>query len=179
MDHNMVVSYGYCQKQNQRCDERTPPLQAILMAMWMRWSDARGIARFSKSRATLDAPGRRHRATTSSVSPQRPPGQQKTNNNQQMTLKRWLNWWPWRCAGTLPRTLPNGGGLGLYKMPLNTTIGQVLRPIMTIGHACAGFFYVFIVKTVEKGCRSTLRPLFSRGAITYQTKEKGLIKVRK
>jgi hypothetical protein len=77
------------------------------------------------------------------LAPYRPSGRQgnkKTDNNQQMTLKRWPNQWPWQCAGTLPRTLPNGGGLGLSKMPLNTTIEQVLRPIMTIGHACAGFF---------------------------------------
>jgi hypothetical protein len=53
------------------------------MAMRMRWSNARGIARFRKSRATLDAPGCQHRVTTSSVSPQRLPGQQK--NKQQST----------------------------------------------------------------------------------------------
>ncbi len=88
-------------------------------------------------------------------------GNRQTNNNQQIHLKSWPNWWPWRCTGTLPCTSPDGEGLGLSKMPLNATIGQVLRPIMTIGHACAGFFDVFIVKTVENGCRSTLRPLFS------------------
>jgi hypothetical protein len=42
-------------------------------------------------------------------------GNRQTNNNQQMTLKRWPNQWPWQCAGTLPRTSPNGGGLGLSK----------------------------------------------------------------
>jgi hypothetical protein len=88
-------------------------------------------------------------------------GNRQTNNNQKITLKRWPNQWPWQCAGTLPRTSPDGGGLGLSKMPLNATIGQVLRPIMTIGHACAVFFDVFIVKTVEKSRRSMLRPLFS------------------
>ncbi len=83
MDHNMIVSYGYCRWQNWQCNERTPLSQAILMVMRTHWSNARGIARFRKSRATLDAPGRRHWATTSSVSPQRPPGQQK--NKQQST----------------------------------------------------------------------------------------------
>ena len=92
-------------------------------------------------------------------------GNRQTNNNQQMHLKRWPNRWPWWCAGMLPRTSPDGGGLGLSKMPLNTTIGQVLQPIMTIGHACAGFFNVFIVKTLEKGRRSMLRPLFSIGVL--------------
>ncbi len=98
------------------------------------------------------------------LAPYRPGGRQgngQTNNNQQITLKRWPNRWPWRCAGTLPRASPDGGGLVLSKMLLNTTIGQVLRPIMTTGHACAVFFDVFIVKTIEKGRRSMLRPQFS------------------
>jgi hypothetical protein len=99
-------------------------------------------------------------------------GNRQTNNNQQMTPKRWPNRWPSQCTGTLPRTSPNGGGLGLSKMPLNTTIGQVLRPIMTIGHACAVFFNVYIVKTVEKGCRLTLRPLFSIGVLHIKRKKR-------
>ncbi len=99
-------------------------------------------------------------------------GNRQTNNNQQMTLKRWLFWWPWQCPGTLPRTLPDRGGLGLSKMPLNATIGRVLRPIMTISHASAGFFDVFIVKTVEKGRRSTLRPLFAIGVLHIKRKRK-------
>ncbi len=99
-------------------------------------------------------------------------GNRQTNNNQQMTLKRWPNWWPWQCAGTLPCTSPDGGGLELSKMPLNATIGWVLRPIMKIGHACAGFFYVFIVKTVDKGRRSTLRPLFSIGVSNIKQKRR-------
>jgi hypothetical protein len=99
-------------------------------------------------------------------------GNRQTNNNQQMTLKRWPNLWPWQCAGTLPRTLPDGEGSGHSKMPLNATIGQVLRRIMTIGHTCAGFFDVFIVKTLEKGRRSTLRPLFSIGVLHIKQKRR-------
>jgi hypothetical protein len=108
------------------------------------------------------------------LAPYHPSGRQgnkKTNNNQQMTLKRWPNRWPWRCAGTLPRTLTNGGGLGLSKI-LNATIRQVLQPIMTIGHACAGFFNVFIIKTVEKGRRSMVRPLFSIGVLHIKQKKR-------
>ncbi len=99
-------------------------------------------------------------------------GNKQTNNNQQMTLKRWPTWWQWQCAGTLLHTSPDGGGLGLSKMPLNATIKWVLRPIMTIGHACAVFFDVFIVKTVVKGCRSTLRPLFSIGVLHVKQKKR-------
>jgi hypothetical protein len=57
-------------------------------------------------------------------------------------------------------------------MPLNATIGQVLQLIMAIGHACAGFFDVFIVKTVEKGRRSMLRPLFSIGVLHIKRKRR-------
>ncbi len=94
-------------------------------------------------------------------------GNRQTNNNQQMTLKRWPNWWPWRCAGTLPSTSPDGGGLELSKMPLNATIGQVLRPIMTIGHACAGFFRCFHHQNCRKRSQvDNKAPVFNRG-ITY------------
>ncbi len=94
-------------------------------------------------------------------------GNRQTNNNQQLTLKRWPNWWPWRCAGTLPCTSPNGGGLGLSKMPLNATIGQVLWPIMTIGPACAGFFWCFHCQNRRKRSQvDTKAPVFNRG-ITY------------
>ncbi len=94
-------------------------------------------------------------------------GNRQTNNNQQMTLKRWPNWWPWQCAGTLLHTLPNGGGLGLSKMPLNATIGQVLWPIMTIGHACASFFWCFHCQNHRKRLQVDAKaPVFNSG-ITY------------
>ncbi len=147
--------------------KRTPPSRAISMAMRMRWSNAHGTASFSKSRATLNVSGCWHRVTTSSVLPQQPPGQQKKNNNQQMTLKGWPNWCPWRCAGTLPRTSPDGGGLGLSKMPLNATIGWVLRQIITIGHACAGFFQCFHRQNRRKRSQVNAKaPVFNRG-ISY------------
>ncbi len=94
-------------------------------------------------------------------------GNRQTNNNQQMTLKRWPNRWPWRCAGTLPRILPDGGNLGLSKMPLNATIRQVLRPIMTIGHTCASFFWCFHRQNNRKRLQVDAKaPVFNRG-ITY------------
>ncbi len=34
----------------------------------------------------------------------------------------------------IPRALPDGGGLGLHKKPLDAAIGQVLQPIDAIGH---------------------------------------------
>jgi hypothetical protein len=55
-----------------------PPSCAILMAMRMRGCNAACIAQCSMSRATPEASGRRHWATTCSVLPQWPPEQQKT-----------------------------------------------------------------------------------------------------
>ncbi len=62
-------------------------------------------------------------------------------------------------------------------MPLNTAIGEVLRPIVAIGHVCVGFLLVFSSSTRTKRSQVDAKaPVFNRG-ITYQMKEKGLIKV--
>jgi hypothetical protein len=60
-----------------------PRLPADSMATAVRRSNTDGIAQCGMSRATLEATGRRHRATTCSVSPQLPPGHQA--NIQQST----------------------------------------------------------------------------------------------
>jgi hypothetical protein len=56
-------------------------LLAILMATGQSNTD--GIAQCGMSRANQEATGRRHQATTCSVSPQQPPGQQQTTQQQQ------------------------------------------------------------------------------------------------
>jgi hypothetical protein len=81
-----------------------PPLQSILMAMRACWSNTDGIHRCGMSRATLEATGRRHWATTHSVSPQWPPGQQQTKQRQ----KQWTNF-----AGDFNG---RGGALVQYRM---------------------------------------------------------------
>jgi hypothetical protein len=48
-------------------------LLAISMAMRIRRYGAERIAQYGRSRATLDATGRRHRAIICPVSPQRTP----------------------------------------------------------------------------------------------------------
>ena len=82
-DHNMVFGYGYCWWQNQLWRTNAPHLPAVSMATVVRRSNTDGIARCGMSRATLEATGCRHRATTHYISPQRPPGQQA--NKQQST----------------------------------------------------------------------------------------------
>ncbi len=79
----MVLSCGYCGWQNWQWHQHVPPLLAVLMAMAVRRCNTKCIAQCSMSRATPEDTGRRHWATTHSVLPQRPPGQQA--NKQQST----------------------------------------------------------------------------------------------
>ncbi len=79
----MLFSYGYWWWQNWRWWMNAPCPPAVLMATAVRRSNTGGIARCGMSRATPEATGRRHWATTHYVSPQRLPGQQA--NKQQST----------------------------------------------------------------------------------------------
>jgi hypothetical protein len=54
----------------------------MLMAMVVRRSNTDGIAQCGMSRATLEATGRCHWATTHSLLPQQPPGQQQTKQTK-------------------------------------------------------------------------------------------------
>ncbi len=107
---NMVFSYRYCRWQNWQWHQHVPPSLAVLMAMVVRRCNTKCIAQSSMSRATPEATGRHHWATTCSILPQRPPGQQQTKWGQKMYQKDWPFRWPWRCAGTIPRASPNRGG---------------------------------------------------------------------
>ncbi len=79
----MLFSYGYCRLQNWRWRTNAPHLPAVSMATAVRRSNTDGIGWCGMSRATLEATGRCHQATTCYVLPQRPPGQQA--NKQQST----------------------------------------------------------------------------------------------
>jgi hypothetical protein len=79
----MVFGYGYCWWKNRQWRTNAPCLPAVLMATAVRRSNTDGIAQCGMSRATPEATGCRHQATTCSVLPQRPPGQQA--NKQQST----------------------------------------------------------------------------------------------
>ncbi len=60
---------------------------AILMAMAMQRYDARCIARWSTSRASLEATGYRHWASACVVSPQRPPWSTISNKTHKTLTK--------------------------------------------------------------------------------------------
>jgi hypothetical protein len=72
----MVLGYNYSKQKRRWRQTNAPHPPAILMAMAVRRSNKDGIAQCGISMATAEATGRRHRETTCSVLPQRPPGQQ-------------------------------------------------------------------------------------------------------
>jgi hypothetical protein len=147
------------------------------MAMRMRWSDERGIAQCSKSRATLDAPGSRHWATTCYVLPQRPPGQQankqqSTNTPKKvavlmaMAMRRYVTAHiaRWRRSRA---SLEATGRCHRASIMSNNINWTWLRR----------FFLCFHPQNRRKRSRVDAKtPVFNRG-MTYQLKQKGLTEV--
>jgi hypothetical protein len=72
----MVLGYDYSKQKRRWQQTNAPYPPAVLMAMAVRRSNTDSITQCSMSTATPEATGRRHRATTCSVLPQRLPGQQ-------------------------------------------------------------------------------------------------------
>ncbi len=154
-----------------------PPLLAISMATVVHRGDTDGIAQCGTSRATLEATGCYHRTTTCSILPQRLPGQQA--NKQQSTntptllailmavvMRRYVtaHFAQWRKsrASLEPTGCPHWASI------MSNNIKRTwLR--------C--FFFVFHHRYRTKRLRvDTKTPVSNRG-MTYQTKEKGFIKV--
>ncbi len=79
----MVLTYGCCGWQNRQWYQHVSPLLVISMDMAVCRCNRKRFFQCSVSRATPEATRRRHWATTCSVLPQRPPGQQA--NKQQST----------------------------------------------------------------------------------------------
>ncbi len=158
----MLFSYDYGWWQSQRWHQNTPPLQPILKALWMHQSNTDSIAQCGMSRATLEATGRRHWATTHSVLPQWPPGQQQT--------KQW-----WENGPTLLAIL-----MAAAVRRYNTAhIPQWRRSRASLeATGCCNWasiaadsikrtwlrlFYVFHCQNIEKCHGLSQRPLFSIG----------------
>jgi hypothetical protein len=152
-----------------------PP--AISMATAVRRSNRDGIARCGMSRATPEAAGRQHRATTRSVLPQRLPEQQA--NKQQST--------------NTPNKLAILMAMAMHRyVTLHITRWRRFRALLDATKCChrasiatnscilscmCRFLRVFSLSTGTKRSQVDAKnPVFNRG-ITYQTKEKGLIKV--
>jgi hypothetical protein len=79
----MVLGYDYSNQKRWWWQTNAPHPPAVSMATAVRRRNTDSIAQCGMSRATPEATGRRHRATTRSVSPQWLPGQQA--NKQQST----------------------------------------------------------------------------------------------
>ncbi len=149
-----------------------PSSQAISMATAVHWSNTDGIARCGMSRATPEATGCRHRATTCLVLPQWLPGQQA--NKQQstntptklavlmaMAMRRYLT----ACIAQWRRSRDSLEATGCrhWASIMSDNINRTWLQ---------RFFCVFIVKTIGKGHGSMLRPLFSIGVLHIKWKRR-------
>jgi hypothetical protein len=79
----MVLGYDYSNQKRRWWQTNSPHPPAVSMATAVCPRNTDSIAQCSMYRATLEATGRRHWATTCSVLPQQSPGQQA--NKQQST----------------------------------------------------------------------------------------------
>jgi hypothetical protein len=159
----MVLGYDYSNKKRRWWRTNAPHLPAVSMATAVHRSNTDGIARCGMSRSTPEATGRRHQATTCSVLPQRPPGQQA--NKQQSTNT------PRKQAVLMAMAMRRYVTARIARWrrsraSLEATGCRHWASIMSnnVNWTCLRwFFYVFVVKTVGKGHGSTLRPLFLIG----------------
>jgi hypothetical protein len=147
------------------------------MATAVRRSNTDGIARCGMSRATPEANGCQHQATTCSASPQQPPGQQaykqqSTNTptklavSMAIAMRRYVT----ACIARWRRSRASLEATGRHHqasiMPNNIHRTWIRR-----------FFLCFHSQNCRKRSRADAKnPVFNKG-MTYQTKEKGLIKV--
>ncbi len=88
IDHNMVLQLCIMIWKRRQWWKNAPHPPAVLMASAVHRSNTDGITWCGMSRATLEATGCCHRATTCSVLPQQPPGQQQTKQQQKNVPKR-------------------------------------------------------------------------------------------
>jgi hypothetical protein len=158
----MFFGYGYCWWQNQRWRTNAPcPPAASKRAVPQSNTD--GIAQCGMSRATLEAAGCHHWATTCYVLPQWPPGQQANKQQSTNTPKKVaiLMAMAMRRYVTACITQWRRPRASLEATGCRHWVSIMSNNIKRIWLQC--FFYVFIVKTVRKGHGWALRPLFLIG----------------
>ncbi len=147
------------------------------MATAVRRGDTDGIAQCGMSRATLEATGHPHWATTCSVAPRRLAVQQANKQESTntptllaillaMAMRRYITaqiaqWRRFRAS------LEAIGRHHLESIMSNNIKGTWL---------CRFFLMFFIVKTVEKGRGSTLRTLFSIGVWHIKLKRRAQLR---
>jgi hypothetical protein len=140
-------------------------------------SNTDGIAQCGMSRATLEATGRRHWATTHYVLPQRPPGQQANKQQSTNTPKKVailmamaMRWYVIVCIAQWRRSRASLEATGCHHRAsiMSNNINRTwLRR----------FYLCFHCQNRRKRSRVDAKtPVFNRG-MTYQSKQKGLTKV--
>ncbi len=173
----MVFGYGYCCWQNRWWWTNAPCPPAVSMATAVRRSNTDGIAQCGMSRATPEATGCRHRATTCYLLPQQPPGQQA--NKQQSTntpkmvavlMAMAMRWYvtvhiaQWKRSRASLEATGRRHRASIMSDNINWTW---LR----------WFFWCFHCQNSRKRSRVDAKtPVFNRG-MTYQSKRKGLTKL--
>ncbi len=173
----MLFSYSYGQWQNQQWHQNAPTSRPVSKALQMRRSNTDGIAWCGMSRATSEATGCRHWATTCSVLPQQPPGQQANKQQSTNTPKKVAMLMAaaahryntariaqWRRSRALLEVTGCRHGVSIMSNNINRTWLQQ-------------FFWCFHRRNHRKRSWVDAKtPVFNR-VMTYQTKEKGLTKV--
>ncbi len=173
----MVLGYNYSKQKRRWWQMNAPHPPAILMTTAVCRSDTDGIAQCSISTATPEATGCRHRATTCSILPQWPPGQQaykqqSTNTPAKLTISMAMAMWRYVTARIAQ--------WGRSRASLEAT-GHSHRASIMPNNIVRTWLWQFFWCFHHQNCRKRSRvdaknPVFNRG-MTNQTKEKGLIKV--
>jgi hypothetical protein len=173
----MLFSYGYCRRQNRQWRTNPPRPPAILMATAVRRSNTDGIARCGMSRATPDANGCRHWATTCYLSPQWPPGQQANKQQSTNTAKKVAVLMAMAMRQYVTALIPQWrrSRASLEATRLHHWASIMSNNMNWTWLRC--FFWWFHCQTRRKRSRVDAKtPVFNRG-MTYQPKQKGLTKV--
>jgi hypothetical protein len=147
-----------------------PP--AISMATAVHRSNTDGIAQCGMSRATLEATGCWHRATTHSIFPQQLPEQQA--NKQQSTNT------PKKLAVLMAAAMRRYVTVHIAQWRRFRALLDATKPHHQAsiaansynGSCMCRFLRVFNHQLVQKGRRLTLRPLFSIGVLHIKRKRR-------
>jgi hypothetical protein len=135
----MVLGYNYSNQKRRWWRTNAPHPLAVLMATAECQSNTDGIAQCGMSRATPEAIGCQHRATTCSVSPQRTPGQQankqqSTNTPRKqavlmaMALRRYVTAWiaQWRRSRASLETTGRRHRASIMSNNINRTLAKMV-----------------------------------------------------
>jgi hypothetical protein len=143
------------------------------MATAVRRSNTDGIALCSMSRATPEATGRRHRVTTHSVLPQRPPRQQAKKQQSTNTPKKLAVLIAMAMRQYVTAHIARWRR---FRALLDATKHRhrvsIAADSCNWSRMCCFFTSFFIVKTVGKGHGSTLRTLFFIGVLHIKRKRR-------